>query len=140
MERNTHNPSNWLCFLVASGFPGGSDCREIHLQCRRPGFDPWVGKIPWRKEWQPTPVFLPGESHGQRSLVDYSPWDCKESDTTEQLPYIQHCLSAGCRHYAFCDRSHGSCTITQGGRSNLQMETLRDRAVRSPPQGHPASV
>ena len=45
----------------------------IHLQCRRPGFDPWVGKIPWRRAWQPTPVFLPGESHGQRSLEGYSP-------------------------------------------------------------------
>ena len=42
-------------------------------QCRRPGFDPWVSKIPWRREWQPTPVFLPGESHGQKSLVGYSP-------------------------------------------------------------------
>ena len=41
--------------------------------------------MPWRREWQPTPVFLPGESHGQRSLVGYSPWGCKESDTTEQL-------------------------------------------------------
>ena len=39
--------------------------------CRRPGFDPWVRKIPWRREWQPTPVFLPEESHGQRSLVGY---------------------------------------------------------------------
>ena len=48
----------------------------------RPGFDPWVGKIPWRTEWQPTPVFLPGEFHGQRSLAGYSPWGCKESDTT----------------------------------------------------------
>ena len=43
----------------------------------------------WRKEWQPSPVFLPGESHGQRSLVDYSPWDCKESDTTEWLTQKQ---------------------------------------------------
>ena len=42
---------------------------RIHLQCRRCGFNPWVGKIPWRRAWQPTPVFLPGESHGQRSLV-----------------------------------------------------------------------
>jgi len=41
---------------------------------RRPGFDPWVGKIPWRREWQPTPVFLPGEFHGQRSLAGYSLW------------------------------------------------------------------
>ena len=46
-------------------------------------FDPWVGKIPWRREWQPTLVFLPGEFHGQRSLVGYSPWGRKESDMTE---------------------------------------------------------
>ena len=44
-----------------------------------------VGKIPWRREWQPTPVLLPGEFHGQRSLVGYSPWGCKESDMTERL-------------------------------------------------------
>ena len=49
----------------------------VNLQCRRPGFDPWVGKIPWRREWQPTPLFLPGEFHGQRRLVGYSPWGCK---------------------------------------------------------------
>ena len=47
------------------------------LQCRRPGFKPWVGKSPWRSEWQPTPVFLPGDSNGQRSLAGYSPWGCK---------------------------------------------------------------
>ena len=50
---------------------------------KRLGFDPWVGKTPWKREWHPTPVFLPGESHGQRSLVNYSPWGHKESDTTE---------------------------------------------------------
>ena len=43
---------------------------------------------PWRREWQPTPVFFPGKSHGQRSLAGYSPWDLKESDTTEQLTCI----------------------------------------------------
>ena len=59
--------------------------KSICLQCWRPAFNPWVGKIPWRRKWQPTPVFLPGESHGQRSLADYSPWGRKESDTTEQL-------------------------------------------------------
>ena len=57
------------------------------LQCGRPGFDPWVGKIPWRRKWQPTPGFLPGESHGQRSLVGYSPQGHKESDTTERLHF-----------------------------------------------------
>ena len=51
----------------------------------RDGFDPWVRKIPWRRAWQPTPVFLPGESHGQRSLVGYSPWDHKELNTTEHM-------------------------------------------------------
>ena len=58
---------------------------RICLQCRRPEFDSWLGKFPWRREWLPTPVFLPGEFHGQRSLVDYNPWSCKESDTTEWL-------------------------------------------------------
>ena len=55
-----------------SGFTGGSNHERIHLQYRRPRFNPWVRKIPWRKEWLPTPVFMPGESHGQRSLVGYS--------------------------------------------------------------------
>ena len=52
---------------------------------QKPGFDPWVRKIPWRREWQPTPVFLHGESPGQRNLAGYSPWGPKELDTTERL-------------------------------------------------------
>ena len=48
---------------------------------------PWVGKIPWRRKWQPTPVFMPGKSHGPRNLVGYSPWGHKESDMTERLLY-----------------------------------------------------
>ena len=54
------------------------------MPCRRPRFDPWVGKIPWKREWLPTPLFWPGESHEQRSLAGYSPWGHKESDTTER--------------------------------------------------------
>ena len=57
----------------------------ICLQCGRPGFDTWVGNIPWMRDRLSTPISLPGESHGQRSLAGYSPWGCKESDTTEQL-------------------------------------------------------
>ena len=53
------------------------------LQCRRPGFNPWVRKIPRRRECQPTPVFWPGEFHRQRSLAGSSPWGCKELDMTE---------------------------------------------------------
>ena len=69
-------------------FPGGSDGKaSVYLQCGRPGFDPWVGKIPWRRKWQSTPVFLPGKSHGKRSLIGHSPWGCKELDMTEQLHF-----------------------------------------------------
>ena len=58
--------------------------KNLHA-CRRPGFDPWVGKSPWRRKWPPTPVLLLGEFHGQRSWAGYSPWDRKESDTTGWL-------------------------------------------------------
>ena len=64
------------------------------LQCGAPGFNPWVGKIPWRRARQPTPVFLPGESHGQRSLVGYGPWVRKEPDTTERLTHTCRILGA----------------------------------------------
>ena len=57
------------------------------LQCRRPGFDPWVRKVLWRRQWHPTPVLLPGRSHGRRSLVGCSPWGREESDTTERLHF-----------------------------------------------------
>ena len=68
------------------GFPCGTSGKEPTCQCRRlkrRGLHHWVGKIPWRRAWQPTPELLPGESHGQRSLVVYSPWGCTELDTTE---------------------------------------------------------
>ena len=69
------------------GFPGGASGKEPTCQCRRLNkrlrFNPWVGKIPWRRQWRPTPVFLPGESHGQGSLAGYSPWGGKELDMTE---------------------------------------------------------
>ena len=55
------------------------------LEMRENGFNPWVRKIPWSRNLQPTPVFFPGKFHGQRSLAGYSPWDRKESDTSEQL-------------------------------------------------------
>ena len=68
---------------IASIWETNICCCYTHI----PGFDPWVGKIPWRRKWQPTPVLLPGESHGGRSLVGYSPWGRKESDTTERLHF-----------------------------------------------------
>ena len=53
-----------------------------------PGIDPWVRKIPWRRAWLPTAVFLPRESYGWRSLAGYSPWGHKDSDTIEQLHFL----------------------------------------------------
>ena len=55
------------------------------LQCNRPRYNPGVGKISWRREWLPTPIFLPGEFHGQRSLVDCSPWGMQRVSMTVQL-------------------------------------------------------
>ena len=60
---------------------------SVCLQSQRPGFDPWVRKIPWRRKWQPTPILLTRKSHGQRSLVAYSSWGHEESDTIEQLHF-----------------------------------------------------
>ena len=63
--------------LVVKNLPANARRRK------RPGFQPWVGKIPWKRQWQPTPLFLPGESNGQRSLAGCSPWGHTDSDTTE---------------------------------------------------------
>ena len=104
IERNSHQKA---CFLYADNdlaflhtklfssiitnphlkeFFRGWSSKEYTCQCRgrkRWGFDPWVRKIPWRRKWQPAPVFLLGKSHGQGSLVGYSPQDGKEQDPTE---------------------------------------------------------
>ena len=74
--------------IEKSDFPGGSDGKNVCLQCGRPGVDSWVGKIPWRRKWQPTPVLLPGKSHGWKSLVGYNPWGHKESDSTEPFHFL----------------------------------------------------
>ena len=64
---------NWTEY-VKMGLPWWLSGKESAWQCRRPGFNPWVGKIPWKKKWQSTPVLLPGKSHGHRTLAGYSPW------------------------------------------------------------------
>ena len=67
-----------VCVCVCNWTSPGKGSERVCV-----GFDPWVGKIPWKREWQPPPVFLPEESHRQRSLEGCSPWGCKESDVTE---------------------------------------------------------
>ena len=75
-----HFSKFFLCLLKCQ-----TNKKKIFLKSGRPWFDPWVGKIPWRRTWQPTPVFLPGESHGWRSMVGYSPPGRKELDMTERF-------------------------------------------------------
>ena len=82
------SPILWDTVARLWGIPDGSSGKESTRpcrRCRRSGFNSWVWKILWKRKWQPTSVFLPGESHGQRSLVGCLPWGPKESDMTEQL-------------------------------------------------------
>ena len=72
-------------FILTWDFPSGSVGKESSCPCRRCGLHLWAGKIPWGRRWWPTPVFLLGEFHGQRRLVDYSPWGHKELDMTEHI-------------------------------------------------------
>ena len=72
--------------ISLQGFPGGSDSNESAWRFRRLGLDPWVRKIPWRREWQPTPISLPEEFHGQRT--GNSPWGYKELNMAEGLTHI----------------------------------------------------
>ena len=91
--------SPWLMIFGDGGFSGGAVGKESACQCRRCRVDLWVGKgkIPWRRKWQPTPILLPGKSHGQGSLEGYSPQGCKELDMTERLS-TKNCLWFGKLH------------------------------------------
>ena len=77
----------WNMLSSSSQLPWWLRRWSVCPQCGRPRFNPWVGKILWRRKWQPTPVLLAGKSHGRGSVVGYSPWGLKESDTTEGLHY-----------------------------------------------------
>ena len=73
---------------VPIGFLTHQDLQMPVQETKRQGFDPCIGNLPWRRAWQPSPVFLPGESHGERSLVGYSPWGRKELDRTEATKHV----------------------------------------------------
>ena len=88
-----------IYFKTIVGFPGGASNKESTCQCRRQRFNPWVGKMPWRRKWQPTAGFLPGKSPGQRSLVSYTPWGRKESDTARHTQTLTN-LSRLCSSFA----------------------------------------
>ena len=71
-------------WYILTWLPRWLSCKESACHVDLASVSPWVGKISWRREWLPTPVFLPGEFHGQKSLVGYSPWGWEEYDTPEQ--------------------------------------------------------
>ena len=106
-----------------------------YRRCKRCGFDPCVGKIPWRRKWQPTPVFLPGESHGQRSLESYSPWGCKELDSTERMCTHTHRPKIFLAHTWRLWFSGGQ----RENRSNFWLERLKQGVVLEWPQ-HRVSI
>ena len=73
---------------IVGDSPGGSDGKESAFNAGDPGLIPGSGRFTWRRKWHSIPVFLPGKSHGWRSLAGYSPWGCKELDTTERLHFL----------------------------------------------------
>ena len=98
-SRSSRSPErSSLCYTAASpvymGFPGGSVVKNPTSQCRGLGFYSWVGKIPWRRQRQPTPVLLPGTSHGQRSLVGSSPWGQSRTPLSTAAPAPAHNVNA----------------------------------------------
>ena len=123
-------------------FSGGSAIKNLLVYAEDlHRLDPWVGKIPWRRAWQPTPVFLPGESHRQKSLVGYSPWGRKEGDTTviesrlrgerkwEQQD--QQGLAISRKTSAFTLREVGVMEVLKKGRMRLTREETTGEDGRS---------
>ena len=131
-QRGTLKSAHWSFeFLTETelwmGFPGGASGKEPACQGRRLkrwGCDPWIRKIPWRRKWQPTPVFLPGEFHGQRGLVGYRTWGCKELDATEVTWHTSmHQLS-------MCQARLTSCVAECGSRNEICTEIKRSHTSK----------
>ena len=108
-ERVTISLSWYICHPHRMG----SHCFLCCCCCS--SIDPWDGMIPWRRKWQPTPIFLPGKSHGQRSLQGYSPWGSKTSDTTE-LQQSQHAVQS--LHPECSDGKHRDHILLSGAGSD----------------------
>ena len=110
-----------LCFVLTDlvgfrikGLPWWLRQERIHLRCRKCEFDPWVGKIPWRREWLPSPVFLPGEFHEQRGLAGHSPWVTKGQTQTHRRG--DRVLGGGARtHPPTHTRAHTRAPCLPGG-------------------------
>ena len=121
MEANSWFLPHPLNGSMGIGFLRWLNGKESACHCRRHRFSPWVGKIPWSRKWQPTPVFLPRESHGQRSMVGYNPWGHKESDTTDHIGILSgDILQRRLSVYRCLDEMNwGLCQIPRGQNPRL---------------------
>ena len=120
LHRYTLEKSEWHW-----GLPRWHSGKESACQWRRHKrhrFNPWVRKIPWNRKWQPTPVFFPGKFHRQRSLVSYSPWGCKESDTAEWLSMLTHTHTHTHTHQSV---SQFSCSVVSNSLRPLGLQCAR---------------
>ena len=108
--------------ILVIGIPWWLSGKESACQYRRCGFNPWVRKIPWRKKWKPTPLFLPGKSHGQMSLVGYSPCGHRQLNTTELLTHTGGASgkesTCQCRRLKRCSSIPGLGRSPGGGNGN----------------------
>ena len=106
---------NWYSMPFTTGFPGSTSGKEPACQCRRHKrhrFNPWVRKIPWRRKWQGTPVFWPGKSRGQRSLVGYSPWSCRGPSCLSPAPCrMMHATWWTLAHFISVGLSQDACWL-----------------------------
>ena len=120
---------------IAQGFPSDSVVKNLPASCRRCkgcGVNPWVGKIPWRREWQPTPIFLPGESHGQRNLAGYSPWGRRRVRHDLETKQQQGCSTKSTYLQAFptCGPSPCPLLLPLGPPSILPSPSIRSGSRR----------
>ena len=90
------------------------------LQCREPGFDPWAGKIPWKRKWEPTPIFLPGKSHRQRSLEGYSPWGSQRVGHNLANLVTKQQQNTGAEGSMTCPKTHTTSRYRAGVRLELR--------------------
>ena len=130
----TSQQTCWTSFKLHCSlrWHSGKECACQCRTCKRHGFDPWVGKIPRSRQWQPTPVFLPGKSHGQRSLAGYSPWGCKRAGHNWASEQQEQCLSAGtqgCRTVAA--GPGGPCIAHQVGEHEGESRSLERPSVET---------
>ena len=134
----------YLLLQVFLGLPWWLRQQSVCLQCRRPGFDSSVGKIPWRRKWQSTTALLPGKSHGWRRLAGYSLWGRKWLDVTEQLHSHQH----GCGLAILLKSSHSYNARTaskeertkrkrQDGLSTIPLDKKVSPVLQNPDYGKP---